>query len=193
MPSIRLYIDVRRLCALTCIALCFGRPIVVAQVPMPEGLLPQFEAAGVELLFPVDAGYKWFILDASVSQPCPYGMYSRQEHLEIRYLLEPYDTLLNPEADFPHFWAMRQVINLASNDEEDLITAHSLSDSMLSAFKADWGKLFFFHPKKSFSPRENCQFLALFREGKGAVGLFFLFDEPTAVLEKRLYGVVYKD
>lgn len=183
-----------RLCALMAILLLpFGRPTLYAQVPMPEGLAPQLDAVGAELLFPVDAGYKWFDLEPSAPfQPCTFGIFSRKEKLEIRYLMEPYDTT-NPEADFPHFWATRQVINLASNDEDDLITAHSLPDSMLTAFNANWGKLFFFHPKKSFSSRTNCQFLALFREGKGLAGLFFLFDEPSEALDRRMWGIRFKE
>lgn len=137
------------------------------------------------LVLPLEANYKdirplknrWMDYDFSIR--------SRKEGLEIRYKILPFEV---EKRTFyaPHVKAMQVMMQVATNDEEAIVSALSLSEkSLKDDFRADWGKLFTFTPKAEFSNKQTCQMITLFREGKGMVFLFFLFNKPPMELTYR--------
>lgn len=160
-----------------CVACWFAIP-AFSQITLPGAFVNLINDLGIELLLPVDAGYKRIDVLQSDFQPCQLAIYSRKEKLEIRYLVEPFDS--NSQApQLPHIYASRLLLHLASNDDDAVIAGHSLSPETLENAGADWGKTFFFKPKTAFSNRQHCQLTALQKHQKGTVYIFLLFDDPN--------------
>lgn len=108
-----------------------------------------------------------------------------KEKLEVRYLFVPVDEE-SDEALIPHLRAPRMAMHLASNEEDSYLAAHEVDPLLLdSVYQADWGETFFFRPKQGFSTAENCQMLAIYREGIGLCYVFLLFDDPPVTLPER--------
>lgn len=146
-----------------------------------------------QLILPVEANYKdirplknrWMNYDFSIR--------SRKEGLEIRYKILPFE-VENRTFYAPHVKAMQVMMQVASNDEEAVVSAISLSEKSLKEdFRADWGKLFTFTPKPEFSNKQTCQLITLYREGKGMVFLFFLFNKPPMELTYRHLSLTFAD
>lgn len=150
----------------------------VAQPPeFPEAFSSLLQQTGVDVYRPADGDYKPLPLDGMIYQPCDFAWYSRAEKLEIRYLARPW-----VESDFstrfPHIQAARMAAHIASNEEGAFTTVLSLGTEELRAFNADWGAAYFFQPKDVFSERRHGELVVLFKEGRGTVMIFFLFDDP---------------
>lgn len=152
-------------------------------------LLSQVEA---QLVLPLESDYKdvepvknrWLDYDFSIR--------SRRERMEIRYKILPFEE--RDKSFFaPHVKAMQAAIQVATNDDAYVVSALSLSEKSLQEdFQADWGKLFTFVPKAEFSHRRTCQMITLYREGKGMILLFFLFDKPPMELDYRHLAVSFE-
>lgn len=153
-------------------------------------LLAEIDA---HLILPVEADYKdirpfknrWMDYDFSIR--------SRREKMEIRYKILPFqkETRLFYA---PHVKAMQVVMQVATNDQEAVVSTISLSEKSLKEdFRANWGKLFTFQPKEEFSRKQTCQMISLYREGKGMVFLFFLFNRPPSQLNYRHLAVSFAD
>ncbi|PHN01294.1 hypothetical protein [Flavilitoribacter nigricans] len=144
-----------------------------------------------QLVLPVEADYKdirplknrWMDYDFSIR--------SRKEKMEIRYKILPFE-VENRTFYAPHVKAMQVMMQVASNQEDAIVSTISLSEKSLKEdFRADWGKLFTFTPKEEFSNKQTCQLITLFREGKGMVFLFFLFNKPPMELTYRHLAVSF--
>lgn len=166
---------------------------LIAQPELPGGFTRLARETSIELILPADAGYKAFELKPDEFQPCQAALFSRREKLELRYLLEPFDST-RADLSLPGVYTGRLLLHLASNEEDAVIAGHILDDTTLQTFNADWGKLFFFRPKAAFSPRKHCQLLALAKDGKGIALVFFLTDNADNVaLEKRFQALRFFD
>ena len=64
-------------------------------------------------------------------------------------------------------------------DEEARMVLHEMSKEDLESYQADWGAIVFFQPKRIFSDEDHCKMLALYREGKGIVYIFYLFNKAS--------------
>lgn len=165
----------------------------IAQINYTDNFLHLLENARIDFYEPVEGNYKSFKLRKDVFQPGDFAMRSRREQIEIRYQIAPYSEH-NPIFQALHVECMRQIIHLAANDEESVITVLSIDDEELSRdFNADWGKIFFFQPKDQFSTSKHCKMLALYAEGKGIVLVYFLFDKPSQELDNRYLALRFKD
>lgn len=166
---------------------------LVAQPELPGGFARLAREMGVDILLPTDAGYKAYKLTTDHYQPCQFAIYSRKEKLELRYLLEPFDSS-SAELSLPSLFTGRLLLHLASNDDDTVIAGHVLEEATLQAYNADWGKVFFFRPKNSFSTRKYCQLLALAKKDKGIALAFFLTDNPNnTALENRILTLYFSD
>ncbi len=147
----------------------------------------------VDFMAPLDAGYKDIRTFPNPHQNYELAIRSRREKLEIRYHLEP-EKEDNPMTRIPHVRCMQMIANIASNEEDTQVSALSLPDSVsLDLLNADWAKVFFFTPKKTFSPRLTCQMLAMYKEGKGMVFAYLLFNKPPMELDNRLLTVRFEE
>lgn len=115
--------------------------------------------------------------------PHLFSVKFKNEDLEVWVNVKPFDSL-NISTQMPHLEAGRIATNSATNDEEAVTTVLRLSDEFAAqTFGADWGREFYFQPKKQISERENCRLLSLYKEGVGQMNLLFFFDEKTKGLE----------
>lgn len=164
-----------------------------AQIDLPENFSLLAEQIGVDFMAPLDAGYKDVRVYSNRHQNYELAIRSRKEKLEIRYHLETEDER-RPMTSLPHIRCIQMISNLASNEEEKVVSALSLPDSLTAAdLNADWAKVFFFEPKKDFSTRLTCQMLAMYKEGRGMVFAYFLFDKPPTALDNRLLTIRFEE
>lgn len=158
--------------------------VATAQVDYSPRFLQLLQHAQMDFYEPVEARYKDIPVwkEAAQYQAYDFAIRSRKEALEIRYVIFPFDKK-SPVFQAPGVECTRVTMHLASNDEDALISALGIGEEELEeSYNADWGKIFFFQPKKSFSQRKHCKMLALYAEGKGMAFIFFLFDEPSKEL-----------
>ena len=76
---------------------------------------------------------------------------------------------------------------VATNDEDALMALHEMSNQDLKKYNADWGASFFFQPKKMFSSKKHGKMIALFKEDRGMVIIFYLFNEPSEEVDLQKY------
>ena len=165
-----------------CLFLCswlFIAVQVVAQVEVPEAFQEKLEQSGLQLLFPGDMGYKEVRLPKNDFHRCDFGIYSKQEDLEIRYALTLYDEAA-AATSVPNVLATRAALSVATNDEEAVMTALRFDKNYLEeVFQADWAAAWYFTPKLGFSSKKYCQLLVLHRNEVATAFIFFLFDDPN--------------
>ena len=163
------------------------------QIDLNNDFTALAEQMGLDFMAPLDAGYKDLKPYPNRYQVYEFAIRSRKEKLEIRYHLEP-EKEGNALSSLPHVRCMQLLSHLASNDEEHNIAAHSLPTSIrVEDLNADWAKVFFFSPKKEFSPRLTCQLLAIYKEGRGMAFAFLLFDKPPVSLDNRLLTLRFEE
>lgn len=163
------------------------------KVDLPEDFTALATDMAVDFMAPLDAGYKDVRTFPNPHQNYELAIRSRREKLEIRYHLEP-EKENNPMTRIPHVRSMQMIANIASNEEDTRVSALSLPDSVsLDLLNADWAKVFFFTPKKTFSSRLTCQMLAMYKEGRGMVFAYLLFNKAPMELDSRLLTVRFEE
>lgn len=163
------------------------------RVDLPEDFIRLATEMAVDFMAPLDAGYKDVRTYSNPHQNYEFAIRSRKEKLEIRYHLEP-EVEDKPMTRIPHVRCMQMIANVASNEEDTRVSALSLPDSIgLDQLNADWAKVFFFTPKETFSTRYTCQMLAMYKEGRGMVFAYLLFNKPPMELDSRLLTVRFED
>lgn len=188
----RRYFQLRYLLLLSCLSWA-GVATSAAQIDLTEDFTTLTTEMGVDFMAPLDAGYKDIRTYANPHQAYELAIRSRREKLEIRYHLEP-EIDDQPMTRIPHVRCLQMIANVASNEDDTRVSALSLPDSVsLEMLNADWAKVFFFTPKKSFSSRLTCQMLAMYKEGRGMVFAYFLFNKPPIELDSRLLTVRFED
>ncbi|MFK7934688.1 MAG: hypothetical protein AB8G22_14345 [Saprospiraceae bacterium] len=165
------------------------------ELTFSEDLQSLLQRTQIDIPTPLDTDYRSVKVSDRLAkyQSYDYAMRSRKEKLEVRFLLQPLDTLQQfyfpPNANF-----VRMLTHLASNDDENIIAVHSMSeDDLREEFNADWGQEALFTPKDNFSARTHCKMLMLHKEGVGDVFVFFLFDFPNAAWEKRYHALRFTE
>ena len=139
-------------------------------------LLNQVEA---EFFEPLDAGYRDYQPLENEFFNSHFAIRSNREKMDIRYFIVPWNDE-NPNASNPNIRTFVTLTNVATNAEEAVISAiQPTKETLLKEFNADWGMTYFFQPKDVFSEREHCRMIALCKEGKGTVFIFYLFDNTN--------------
>ena len=159
-------------------------PEVVAPRPLPDTFNVLSEAAAVQLSpdwwrdFRIQPSTQNDYLDSHLT------LYSKAEKLEMRFHLRP-ERPNDPLAGLPFIRVQTMATNLGSNEEDAVTAVHSLGEEELAALNADWGRLYTFRPKRSYSDRAHAQLLAVYREGRGLVTTVLLFNKPPGTLDDR--------
>lgn len=172
--------------------------LLAAQIDRSPRFTRLLEEAQLDFYAPLENSYRDLPVwkEAAAFQSYDFAINSRQEDLEIRYRIMPYNEQ-NRIFLAPHIESWRLAMHLARNDDAEdarIITHFDVQDTVLKQyFNADWGMTFFFHPKGTFSNRTYCKLLALYSEGKGLAFVLFLFDEPSEELEKRFAALRFKE
>ncbi len=150
-----------------------------------EKCATELEKFGVQMDKPTEGNGDFLKPFKNDFAPHRFRVKFRNEDLEIWVLVKPYDSL-NPSTQMPHLEAGRTAMNVAINqsEEEAVTTVLKLSDEFAQeTFGADWGREFYFKPKKQLSDKENCRLLSLYKEGAGQIQILFFFDKKTKGLE----------
>ena len=167
--------------------LLLAPPAIRSQaLDLPPILLEKLEAMEAELLLPLDSDYRVIPGREDDFQPCDFAIRSRKEGMEMRFLLLP--------TDYPHVLAVRTATPVATNDPQAPIALLTLGAEELLLFHADWGVEYVFTPKPGFSEHRFGKLMVLHKEGRGAVMVFFLFDEAdNPAIDMRYQCVEFKD
>ncbi len=157
--------------------LCCGN--LSAQLDIPAGFQAKLAATGLSFLTPVEHHYKIAKVYKNNLQPYDFAIRQKKDKVEIRYLVLPDTGKI--AGGYPHLAFSRRTINLASNEDNEVASTISiiqLSEKILTEkYRADWGAISFFKPKKSFGNTRYCKLVTLYREGLGYVYTFFLYND----------------
>jgi len=174
---------------------CFFVQQLAAQIDYTPRFSRLLEEAQLDFYEPIENTYRDVPIwkDAAQYQSYDFAIRSRRNQLEIRYQVLPYK-----EQDYkfaaPQVEAARLAMHLATNQDESIISGLSIDEEGLkNNFNADWGKVFIFQPKKSFSNRTHCKMLALYTEGKGMAIVYFLFDQPSQEVDNRFVALRFRE
>ena len=103
--------------------------------------------------------------------------------MEIWVAFSPYDSL-NYATQIPEITSKGLAVTAATHEEASVTTVLKLGATFAKkTFHADWGKEYYFRPKREVSERDHCRMLSLYREGRGQLTVFFFFDEKNESLE----------
>lgn len=148
-----------------------------AQVKTPKDFAKKLEYMELEFLPPLENSYKKIRYSKSIIVGFDFAIKSKKADMEIGISLLPEK---KNAMNFPHIKVSNMALSAATNeDEEARLVLHEMSKEDLESYKADWGAVVFFQPKRIFSDKNHCKMLALYREGKGLVYVFYLFDEAS--------------
>lgn len=167
--------------------------ILYAQkIKYPKDFLQKLTVTEIDLFEPVEGKYKSKKPKKNNYQSIDHLIYSKEEGIEIRYRIIPYQEE-NPTTQIPHVEFMRVISSIAPNEEDTPVTVHTIpSTDLRKQFNADWGSIAYFQPKPQFAAYKHCRFVSLFGDKRGTIHIFFLFDEPSAILDDRLYSMRFQ-
>lgn len=158
----------------------------------PLALGQLLEKLKAEIMVPLDGDYRPLRMQKNEVQNYHWALGSTSEQLEIRYLILPDEG--QALMDFPHLEASRLAMQTCSNEEHAAITARDLTEEeRIDLYQADWGRLFIFPPKLTFGEYLHCKMVAVFKENRGMMVIFHLFDEPSPEIDNRLYTFRFID
>jgi len=150
-----------------------------AQLDLPSDFQNKLTATGLHFLSPVEHNFKVVKIYENNLQPYDFAIRQKKDKVEIRYLVLPDTGLI--AGGYPHINFSNRTMTLASNEDDEVastISVIQLSEKTLSEkYHADWGAISFFKPKESFSYARYCKLVALYREGRGYVYTFFLYND----------------
>jgi len=161
------------------ILFCYCNFIVTkAQSSDWQRLETKAASLGMEVAPPLENQFKSISTDNDLID-CDLSIKNKKGDLEIRLLVRPASRI-----PFPHMDAMSMITTLATNEQETVISVLSAADDVLKIdYKADWGLQAFFKPKDSFSNKEHCKLVAIYKEEKAIAYMLFLFDDPKVDFE----------
>lgn len=110
-------------------------------------------------------------------------VYLPKGEMEIWVAFSPYDSR-NYATQIPEITSKGLAVTAATHEEASVTTVLKLGAAFAEkTFHADWGKEYYFRPKREVSERDHCRMLSLYREGRGQLTVFFFFDEKNESLE----------
>lgn len=189
LPNIKLM----KFLHLTIFMLFLSQAIFTQRIDYPVQFNELLSQVGIEFHEPADAGYKDIRTIENEYQEYEFAIWSRKEKLEMRYAVLPYDEKDVFSAN-PHILTARALTSIATNEEDSNISAIQLTEKALERdFNADWGMVYFFKPKIGFSAHAHCRMVALYKEDRGTVLIFHLFEKASnEALDTRYYALRFK-
>ena len=162
------------------------------KIKYTKQILHKMEQAEIDIFEPAEGKYTSKRPRKNNYQKIDHQIYSKEDKLEIRYTIIPYDEN-NSSTQVPHVEFMRVISSIAPNEEDTPITVHTMPSIDLSKhFNADWGSIAYFKPKPSFADYKHCRFLSIYGDKRGTIHIFFLFNEPSPILDSRFYAMRFK-
>lgn len=163
---------------LSCCLLFFIFPNnAFTQVKMSKPFAQKLEKMDLDFLAPLENSYKKVKASESIIVNFDFEIKAKKADIKIGFALFPEG---KNALTFPHIKVSNMALSAATNeDEEARLVLHEMSKEDLENYHADWGAVVFFQPKRIFSDKDHCKMLALYREGKGLVYVFYLFDKAS--------------
>jgi hypothetical protein len=177
---------------LTCFFITLAIFAKAQNIDFPADFQALLNEVGIEVFTPLDAKYRDFEPHDNQLENYDFRIVSRKEKMDIRYTIKP-----SRQGDImsqnPHLLTMRAVASIATNEQDYAISALEMSEKELqNDFNADWGMTYFFTPKNDFAMTPHCRMIALHKEGKGTVFVFYLFDNvKNEALDKRYFSMQF--
>jgi hypothetical protein len=150
---------------------------VFTQIKMSKSFSQKLEKMDLDFLAPLENSYKKVKASESIIVDFDFEIKAKKADMKIGFALFPEgkNALI-----FPHIKVSNMAISAATNENEEArLVLHEMSKENLKNYHADWGAVVFFQPKRIFSDKDHCKMLALYREGKGLVYIFYLFDKAS--------------
>jgi len=163
------------------------------KIKYAKAFLAKLEQTQIDIFTPVEGKYKSTRPQKNDYQPIDHAIFSKQEGIEIRYAIIPFDAD-KETTQVPHVDFMRVVTSTATNEDENaVVSVHAVEEQVLKEhFNADWGSMAYYQPKSRFSKYKHCRLLSLYTDGLGLIHVFFLFDEPSRFLDNRLHSLSFR-
>jgi len=162
------------------------------KIKYTKTMLHKMEQTEIDIFEPTEGKYTSKRPRRNDYQKIDHQVYSKEDKLEIRYTIIPYEKN-NPATQIPHVEFMRVISSIAPNEDDTPVTVHTMPSLELSKqFNADWGSIAYFKPKPSFANYKHCRFLSIYGDKRGTIHIFFLFDEPSPILDSRIYAMRFK-
>jgi len=147
------------------------------QMQIPKDFAKKLKYMELEFLPPLENSYKKIRYSESITVGFDFAIKSKKVDMTIGFSLLPEG---KNAITFPHIKVSNMALSAATNENEAArLVMHEMSKKDLENYHADWGAVVFFQPKRIFSDKDHCKMLALYREGKGLVYVFYLFDEAS--------------
>jgi len=147
-----------------------------AQTKLPIAFSELLEQMKLDIAIPVERTYKNKRIKRNEFFNPDHIIRARRRRVEIQYKAFPKE--IHPHL-IPHIRHTMTVTSIASNFEKSATVAvHKISkEDLANSYKADWGSISYFQPKRSFSKYQHGKLLSLFKEDQGMICILFLFDE----------------
>lgn len=147
------------------------------QIKVSKPFAQKSSKMDLEFLAPLENSYKKVKASESIIVDFDFEIKARKADMRIGFALFPER---KNAITFPHIKVSNMAISAATNEDLDArLVLHEMSREDLENYQADWGAVVFFQPKRIFSDKDHCKMLALYKEGKGLVYVFYLFDEGS--------------
>lgn len=160
-----------------------------AQVRLAPDFVDLLDQVGLQYFSPVEDSFKSFSPGKNKVLTSNMAIKSKKKDLEIRYAIRH-----TKKIEYPHINSFNMASHVASNEEDTNVAVHQIPEKDLKEiYNADWGAIFYFKPKKSFSPKQFCKMLVLYGENKASVYAFYLFDKIDDDLEHQLYQFRFEE
>lgn len=151
------------------------------QIKLTKSFTTKLVEMDLEFLSPLENSYKRIRASQSIIVDFDFEIKSRKADMRIGFALFPEG---KNAMTFPHIQVSNMALSAATNeDEEARMVLHEMSKEDLESYQADWGAIVFFQPKRIFSDKDHCKMLALYREGKGLVYVFYLFNNASEEID----------
>lgn len=162
------------------LGILLGTGLFAQRTERTEQFTADLDRMGLAVIEPLDENFRARGNFDNPTQNFHYRVQSKYDDVEYRFYLIPYDDH-RPQTQMPHVETGRIMMNVATNegDEEEMIVQRNLDADELQATGAEWGAEFYLRPKRTFTERyEFCRLVSLYREGRGTVLMFVLFNDP---------------
>ena len=119
--------------------------------------------------------------------PTGISLYFPSEKIQIIIEIVRLDS---SEISFPNLKNGTRLSHYASNEENSIISLHSLGDRELELLNAEWATQAIFRPKKEFSNYAYCQLISFYSNNKPQVFVYFLFDDAENPILQRSFSLI---
>jgi len=174
------------------VLLLFVAQPLAAQLPLTPEFSALLDRLELRLRLPEDIRFKRKPNPENDYLADQLTLYDKAGKVEMRFHLRP-ESDRDVYYQRPHLRTGVLVMNLASNDEDAVTTVHAFDEEELRTYGADWGKMYTFRPKRSYSPRATAQLIAIYKRGRGLAYTVLLFDKAPGVLEERQFSLGFRE